>query len=126
MKANTGNFYEKKRSDIGNRRIAAGKKGIFSDTIPIGPGSADTQDFSSIKMNGVDGVCNGFIYCKGPHDITFHVYLRISMDGTVTKPEVRLNVGETFDLGMFNGRVYKIQTLNTNGSSSTDYTIVGE
>ncbi len=77
-------------------------------------------------MNGVDGVTTGFIHCKGPHDITFNVNSQLAGPTAVAKPEIKLKVGEEFDLGQFNGRIYEMQMTNTNGGATTDYTLVGE
>ena len=126
MKANTGSFYDKKSGNIGARRVSAGKKGIMAETFTLTAGATVNRDFEEIKMDGVDGVTSGFIYCKGPHDITINVNCQLPGAAAVTKPEIKVKVGEEFDLGQFNGRIYEMQITNTSGAATTDYTLVGE
>ena len=126
MKANTGSFYDKRSGNIGSRRVSAGKKGIMAETFTLAAATTADRDFAEIKMDGVDGVSSGFIYCKGPHDITFNANCQLAGAAATAKPEIKVKVGEEFDLGQFNGRIYEIQITNTSGAATTDYTLVGE
>ena len=125
MNVNTGSYYDKKSGNVGDRRVAAGKKGIFAETFTLTAGATVTRDFSEIKMNGVDGVTTGFIYCKGP--TILHLMLILSgWTYSSRKARNQIKGWRAVDLGQFNGRIYEMQMTNTNGGATTDYTLVGE
>ena len=124
MNVNTGSYYDKIRGNIGERRVAAGKQGMYAETFELVAAQVKTIDFSGVRINDRDGINNGFIKCIGPEDISITVNLRIV--GTVNMPDIKIKSGEQFDIGEFNGRIYEMEVTNTSGAAVTTYTLVGE
>lgn len=124
MNVNTGSYYDKIRGNIGERRVAAGKQGMYAETFELVAAQVKTIDFSGVRINDRDGINNGFIKCIGPEDITITVDLTLT--GAVSKPDIKIKSGEQFDIGEFNGRIYEIIITNTSGAATTEYTLVGE
>lgn len=123
MEVNAGSYYIKKANNPVEGRVDNAKLPLFGDEIVLQPSQTIQLDLDQMKANAQDGISVGEIKCRSVGDIVINVNCRL--DNSVNSPDIRINYEETFDLGMFNGRIRNISITNTNANYTTIVTILG-